>query len=273
MTLEGEIESTASQFTELANLLLAEAQAFAAGAKGCLTAWDSKNKEVDARLRAEIEGLKTKASELSKDLPGAAKGALPGTQAGGKAEASAQPAAPAQLPTITPMVDIPMIDLPDNMPLLHACAGVRQVLHQMAEQEDDVREAYPLTWGNLSSAGLSHDDLTCLLSAEIAGTVAVGHEGAVPKRIVGALRRQVDRLAILWEVKHAQLAQTTEAKAFAEAFRTANMDEAKRIQRKRTCPSEPADDASKVKACGSAFSTTRALPSVPGTALWVAGAA
>ena len=240
ITLQEEADSTANQFKELADLLLAEAQAFAAGAKGCVEAWDAKNLTVDARMKAEIEGLKAKASEMSQKIPGAAEDSLPWVKAGAKVAVAGQPAAPTQLPKITPMVDIPMIDLPDSMPLLHACAGVRQVLHQMAEQEDEVREAYPLTWGNLSSAGLSHDDLTLLLSADIAGTKAEGHEAPVPKRIVGALRRQVDRLATLWEVKHAKLAMTTEAKAFAQAFRVANMDEAKRLQRKRTTP--PAEE-------------------------------
>ena len=246
--LEEGAKTTKEQFTELANLLLQEALAFEAEGKRCVEAWDKKNKEVDVRLKAEIETLKVKASELTKTIPGAAEDALPGIQKGVNAEAKPTAAAPTQPPRIAPMVAIPMIDLPDDLPLLQACAGIRQVMHQIAEQEDEVTEAYPLTWGNLSAAGLSHDNLKTLLSEAIAGATATSHEAVVPKRAAGALRRQVDRLATLWEVKHAQLALSVEAQGAADNFRKANLDEAKRLQRKRVCDrqgsaQDVADDA------------------------------
>ena len=236
--LEEGVLKTKAQFTELANLLLQEAQAFEDEGKRCATVWDKKNKEVDARLKAEIETLKAKAikaSEQVKNIPGAAEDVLPGIQQGVGAATREPSPAPTQPPRITPMADIPIIDLPDDLPLLQACAGIRQVLHQIAEQEDEVTEAYPLTWGNLNAAGLTHDNLKTLLSEAIAGATATSHEVVVPKRAAGALRRQVDRLATLWEVKHAQLALSAEAQSAAENFRKANLDEAKRLQRKRVC--------------------------------------
>ena len=116
-------------------------------------------------------------------------------------------------------------------------ASVLTGLHQLEEQELDVRLAYPVCWGMIWKEGLDGPQLRSLLPGELVHEVRPTPETVIPQRTLGALRRALDKMAALWEVKHAELAKEAEVTAGAASLFTSVMGEAKRIQHRKRLPS------------------------------------
>ena len=146
---------------------------------------------------------------------------------------SRPPAQAAKLPVIQPLTDVTAMELPGDLELLRHCASVRPALHHMDDQEDDVRAAYPFCWTHLEGLGLTWEQVTPLLPAQLVSADKPEPEQTVPRRVLGALRRRLDSLATLWEVKHAMLSTETEVTAAANSVITSVMDQAKRLDSRK----------------------------------------
>jgi hypothetical protein len=85
--------------------------------------------------------------------------------------------------------------------------------------------------------GLDGPQLKTLLPSECVHEARPDPAEVIPQRTLGALRRQLDKMAALWEVKHAELAKQAEVTAGAESLFASVMGEAKRIQHRKRLPS------------------------------------
>ena len=116
-------------------------------------------------------------------------------------------------------------------------ADVLSGLHQLEEQDLETRAAFPIRWGMLWTAGLDGPQLKSLLPSDLLHEQRPDPATVVPQRTVGALRRALDKMAVLWELKHAEIAMQTEVSAGAASFHASVMCEAKRIQQRKRLPS------------------------------------
>jgi hypothetical protein len=140
-------------------------------------------------------------------------------------------------PVLQPLVRLPTITLPEDEQEVKNMASVLSGLHQLEEQDLEARAAFPIRWGMLWNAGLDGPQLKSLLPADLLHEQRPDPATVVPQRTVGALRRALDKMAIQWELKHAETVLQAEVSAGAATFHASVMCEAKRIQQRKRLPS------------------------------------
>ena len=143
------------------------------------------------------------------------------------------------------MVQLPAASLPSDQMETIVLAEVLKGLHLLEEQDLDVRAAYPVRWHMLWDQGMTDPLLENLLPKDLLGETRPDPNLVIPQRTLGALRRQLDRLATQWDVKYTQETVQALAEEGATAMYNRVMDEAKRVQtRKRTQPADATPEAS-----------------------------
>jgi hypothetical protein len=106
----------------------------------------------------------------------------------------------------------------------------------MEEQDLEVRTAFPVCWGMLAGYGMRVDTMLTLLPADLLESAPEKSDHViVPQRILGALRRQLDRMAALWDAQSGLLV-LTDVQEGASALLAEVMDEDKRAKRPRSSP-------------------------------------
>ena len=170
------IQETAELFRSLARLLSEEATAYEAKGTECLAAWDATNRAVDATKKGALRRQDAEIANLS-------------PQSAAPVASHTAPAAweAKDFPTIRPMVGLPNITLPEDEGMLHACAAVLLVQQHMDQQNAEVKEAYPLTWGQLDQAGLKSEHFDEIVPADLLTEEAPLREGEVSGRQTGVL--------------------------------------------------------------------------------------
>ena len=227
----------ANRYSALAAALLVEKEAYLAKAKACVEDWNTTNTAIDSRMKEGVSAAALEVDRLApkKPEPVAADATAPATSS--DAATPSPPPAPAPLPPLRPLVVLPPMDLPEDESFLQILASVRITLHELHDQEEDVRSCYPVSYGQLIASGLTWDGLTTLLPPEIVGDTEPSGDILIAWRLLGSLRRRLDGLAAMWDVKHAQLSTESTVVAAALSFTTSVMDQAKRVQQtKRTAP-------------------------------------
>ena len=237
-TREEEMTEVANRYSALAAALLVEKETFLAKAKVCVEAWNTTNTAIDERMKAAVAATALEVDSLTLKKPEPVAGpAATAPAAPPEVATPTPPPAPAPLPPLRPLVVLPPMDLPEDEDFLRILASVRCTLHELHDQEEDVRSCYPVSYGQLIASGLTWDGLTTLLPPEIVGDTEPSGDTLIAWRLLGSLRRRLDGLAAMWDVKHAQLSTEATVVAAALTFTTSVMDQAKRVQQtKRTAP-------------------------------------
>ena len=202
--------------------------------------WDEVNLAVNARWLAKTKQQEEIIKQLSATAPPTSTSTAPPNPAVEKA--------PADAPTVTrppmqPMVALPVATLPETQAEVITLPSVLTGLQLLKEQDLDVRAAYPVRWHMIWDQGLEASALGSLLPVELVGKDGPDPMGVIPQRTLGALRRQLDKLAMQWEVKFASNTIQAETQAGATALYERVMDEAKRVvARKRAAPAAASNE-------------------------------
>jgi hypothetical protein len=194
--------------------------------------WDEVNNVIEKRWTSKIEQQEQLVQQLTATAPIVITGPIATTTAG--TEAVAVPIV--SRPPMLPMVVLPEAILPEKQEEVVILAGLLTGLQQLEEQELDVRAAYPVRWQMLWDQGMTVPLLHLLLPPDqYKGTCPMD---TIPQRAIGAIRRQLDKLAAKWEVKYAEACMQAQAIAAATAFHERVMEEAKRVQVRKRIASE-----------------------------------
>ena len=227
--MEKKFANEEQQLRERATLLFLEADKRREAARVNVNQWDDVNITINNRWKAKIATQKDHIAALTAAAPVTVLPAVPA--------APAPPAAAVPPPVLQPLVTLPTIPLPESMEEIVHMAAVLTGLHQLEEQDLDVRAAHPVCWSMIWEAGLDGEELARLLPKECALETRPDPSTTIPQRTLGALRRVLDKQAALWEVKHAELNMQAEVTAGAQTLFASVMSEAKRIQHRKRLPS------------------------------------
>ena len=217
-----------AEFRRLSAALALEAEKYAEDVRVNQEAWEAVNVTVQAKWDAKHAAQTTIVKQLSTAAPVAIPAAV--------AVVTPPVVIPFAPPTLKPLVELPAITLPESQDDIRTMAVVLTGLHLLEEQDLEVRSAFPVCWGTLAEYGLLRDMMLTLLPAELIGKHTADNV-VVPQRTIGALRRQLDRMAALWETKSAELSASPAVQERALAMYADIIDETKQAKRRRTPPS------------------------------------
>ena len=101
-----------------------------------------------------------------------------------------------------------------------------------------MRAACTICCGTIAHQGMKSEMINTLSPTALipSGGDTADHV-PVLQHTLGVLRRQLDRMPTLWDVKHLELLMSKEIQAGPSALYAKVMDEAKRIQRRKRMPS------------------------------------
>ena len=260
---ELKMTNVANRYSELAAALVVEKQKYLDQARLCVGAWGALNTTIEARMKAEVHAVELEVMTLTP-----AKSPQPlALPAPAPVVAPPPPSVVVlALPPLQPLTQLPPMDLPDDEDYVRTLASVRLTLHELHDQEEEVRSSYPVTFAHLVAHGITWEKLAQLLPEAIVGAVEPAADSTNAWRLLGALRRRLDGLATLWDVKHAMLSSETAVVNASQAFTTCVLDQAK-SKRKRAAPDTPDPPADPpASAVGGSASASAAPAAVTATA-------
>jgi hypothetical protein len=195
---------------------------------------------------AQVQHLKVKEATINTQ---AAQNAMLMQQL---AEAQEQLAA-LKLPKVVTAADLkdPINLVPPQPPSTEEARNVLWVIGQslrlFAQQDNPV----PVTWADLTNAGLDWVSFQLLIPVAVVAKSVVGACGTgkapdqtqvIPRKILELLRSQLDVLAAQNSVEQAAAAQTKELSSKVAEWTTSVIDQAKRISERKRIPAVTAED-------------------------------
>ena len=221
-------------YRELAAALALDAARREESARQNADKWEEVNNVIDTRWASKIEQQEQLVQQLTVAAPTTITITTPLATPAVGTMASAVPNV--TRPPMLPMVVLPEAKLPETQEEVVILAGVLTGLQQLEEQELDVRAAYPVRWHMLWEQGMTAPLLNSLIPQDLWKNTSP--LDALSQRALGALRRQLDKLAAKWEVKYAEACMQAQATAAASVFHERVMEEAKRVQERKRVASE-----------------------------------
>ena len=152
---------------------------------------------------------------------------------------------------LVPAASLPTPQLPETLGAQLAMFNLRQALLLLAEQDIPTL----VTWADLGRAHLSWADMCLLVPAHtIQESVVVAdfttgppQEDAVPRRVLGLLRKQLDCIIAEFVAANSVTAAKAEQDQLHLVWTTAVMNQARRLQDRKRPADGPAERATAAK--------------------------